>query len=68
MEATLPPAPSKIWKFAWKTMLRTVNTATVSPIARPKPSIAPPTTPLEPNGSTTARIIDHFVAPSAYAA
>ena len=67
-EATLPPAPSKICQFIWKTILSTVYTATVSPKARPSPSIAPPITPLRPCGITTALIIAHLVAPSAYAA
>ena len=43
-------------------------TATVSPMARPRPSIAPPTTPLRPCGITTALIIVQRVAPSAKAA
>ena len=46
-------------------MIRT--TAIVSPRARPRPSIEPPTMPPRPNGSTTERIIPHFVPPSASA-
>jgi hypothetical protein len=43
----------------------TVNTATVSPRARPSPSIEPPTTPFAPKGSTTVLITDHLFAPKA---
>src|SRR5215475_11084266 len=45
----------------------TMTTAIVSPNARPRPSIVPPTIALLPNGSTTLRIIPQRVAPSAYA-
>src|SRR5579875_283499 len=45
-----------------------ISTATVSPSARPKPSIDAAMTPLRPNGKTVMRITSHLVAPSACAA
>ena len=45
-----------------------IVTAIVSPIARPRPSIAPPTIPERQYGSTAMRIISQRVAPSASAA
>ena len=45
-----------------------ISTATVSPRARPNPSIDAAMTPLRPNGSTVIRTTSHFVAPSACAA
>ena len=45
-----------------------ISIATVSPSARPRPSIDAAMTPLRPNGSTVIRTTSHFVAPSAWAA
>src|SRR6201996_1483129 len=45
-----------------------ISTATVSPSARPSPSIDAATAPLRPNGSTVIRTTSHLVAPSACAA
>ena len=46
----------------------TIVTAIVSPIARPRPSIAAPEMPAREYGSTAMRIISQRVAPSASAA
>ena len=45
-----------------------IRTATVSPSARPSPSIEAAIVPLRPNGSTVIRTTSHLVAPSACAA
>ena len=45
-----------------------MSTATVSPSARPNPSIEAAITPLRPNGSTVIRTTSHLVAPKARAA
>src|SRR5512144_2648395 len=42
-------------------------TAIVSPSARPRPSMTPPTTPTFVYGSTTFQTTSHVVAPSPYA-
>ena len=46
----------------------TMVTAIVSPIARPRPSMAAPEIPAREYGSTATRIISQRVAPSASAA
>ena len=46
----------------------TIVTAIVSPIARPRPSIAAPEMPAREYGRTARRIISQRVAPSASAA
>ena len=46
----------------------TIVTAIVSPIARPRPSMIAPMTPVRPYGRTARRIISQRVAPSASAA
>ena len=43
----------------------TMNTAMVSPSARPRPSMVPPMMPPVPNGMTTVRTIPHRVDPRA---
>ena len=47
-DATLPPWDSRMRRFGLNTKLSTRYTATVSPRARPRPSMVPPTTPLDP--------------------
>ncbi len=45
-----------------------IRTATVSPSARPRPSIEPAIIPLRPYGKTVIRTTSHLVAPRAWAA
>ena len=45
-----------------------ISTATVSPRARPSPSMDAAMTPLRPYGSTVIRMTSHLVAPIAWAA
>ncbi len=65
---TVAPPFCRILTVTWGTCGSRSATAIVSPSARPSPSIAPPTIPPRPYGSTTARIIPHRVLPSASAA
>ena len=68
-EANVSP-PAKIDEFHGSLPFgtdRMISTATVSPSARPRPSIEALTTPDRPYGSTAIRIISHRVAPSASA-
>jgi hypothetical protein len=66
-DATLAPPWSRMRVLISVVELRTSATAIVSPRARPRPSMLPPTTPPRPKGSTTARIMPQRVPPRARA-
>ena len=52
-------------ELSWFMLPMTKVTAIVSPSARPRPSMTPPTTPVLVYGNTTRHITSQVVAPSA---
>src|SRR5579862_1155167 len=64
-EIVVPGASSEV-EIRWALPITNV-TAMVSPSARPRPSMMPPTTPIRVYGRTMLRTTSHVVQPTAYA-